>query len=401
MRMRLLVLLSCAATALGTGLVTLPTAHAATQPPGAPTSGNDFLKCTTPEQRYCVVSAKRNGAEVADYESPVGGTYKAWIRFLDDYTGVGFGVDKYSNPSTSDTELGNNTDTYQLRVNTGTVQPREMDGTFRDATFLIGRYPSGDWNFTITFRPSSRHTWSGLCDFGTCGDDSTQATEDRVGWASGMVGDLSGLPLSEAINRTGSIRATSAQYENTMYDPDTDSIVVDLSNPHRTGTGTVITDGTYEAFLPNAYMINDMSIPDPSTVTLASFVITKPTGSSATFSLKHETRGIRITITGISYSSPRFRLRTKPTVPGRPRAVVATKVSTHKAKVRFAKPLANGGRRIDVYQARCHRSGGSWHYAKRSISPIYVGNLPRGAVYCQVRAHNVKGYGNWSAADRT
>lgn len=403
MRTRLLALVAAVAALLGTALAVVPNAGAAPQPPGAPVSGNDFLKCTTPEQRYCVVSAKINNVEITGYDTPGAGTFKPFAQFNDAYVDVSFGVVLYSTPSDSDTDLGTNSDLYALRVNTGAVQPREMDGAFQDATFSIGRYPSGDWNFTISFRPTSRHTWSGgVCDFRVCGDDTTQADFDRNGWAQGSVSSLTGYPDPvERFQRIGSIRATSAQYENTMYDPDTDSIIVDLSNPHRTGTGAVITNGVYEAFLPNAYLIGQMEIPNPDTVTLASFVVTKPGGSAAAFSLTRTTRGIKIKITGISYSSPRFTMKVKPTVPGKPRLYDVIKTSRSTAKSKFYAPIANGNRRIDKYQARCHAAGRAWHYKSGSKTPITVRYLPRGKVYCQVRAHNVKGWGRWSAAMRS
>lgn len=410
MRTRLLAAVAGIAALVGTALVALPTTTAeAAPPPGWPVGGNDWKKCGGSVTRYCVVSAQRNGTEVDaatyDDDAPPAGTFKPWVRGFADGDGVGFGVAKYTGGPNSVSELENNTDTYKLVVNTGTVKMLEMDGAFRDATFLIGRYASGDWNFTITFKPASRHVRmfddTFTCDLGTCGDDSTQADFDRTGWASGMVSNLSGYPPLEAVRRTGSIRATSAQYENTMYDPDTDSIIVDLSNPHRKGNGDVITDGTYEAFLPNAYMIYEMGIPDPATVTLASFAITKPGGSAATFSLIRNSRGIRITISGISYSSPRFKLRTKPTAPGKPRLYDVVKTSRTKAKATFSAPVANGNARIDKYQARCHKLGKAWRYKTGTRSPLTVSRLPKGKVYCQVRAHNAKGWGTFSPAVRS
>lgn len=405
MRTRLLAALAATAALLGTALVALPTAHAA-PPPGWPTGFNDWKKCNgSTVTKYCVVSAQRNGVEIPaatyDDSAPPAGTYKPKVIGFGEGDGMSFSVDLYTGGPNSISELGNNTDLYKLVVNTGAVQMREMDGAFRDATFLIGRYASGDWNYTITFRPTSRHTNDSItCDFGVCGDDSTEATFDRTGWASGMVSNLSGYPAREAIYRTGSIRATSAQYENTMYDPDTDSIIVDLSNPHRDGNGDVITNGTYEAFLPNAYMIYEMGIPDPSTVTLASFAITKPGGSAATFSLTRNTRGIRIVISNISYSAPRFKLRAKPTVPGKPRLFDVVKLNRTQAKAKFYAPIANGNARIDKYQARCHAPGKAWKYKSGVRSPLTVSSLTRGHVYCQVRAHNYKGWGKFSAAVR-
>ena len=43
----------------------------------------------------------------------------------------------------------------------------------------------------------------------------------------------------------------------------------------------------------------------------------------------------------------------------------------------------------------------AWRAAKGTASPITVGHLPKGKVYCQVRAHNKLGWGTWSATKHT
>jgi hypothetical protein len=416
MRTRLLVLLACLGACVGTALVALPTAHADSPPPG----DTDWSLCSGPSDDYCVWSSQRKTA-VTPYANVVPGVDITdgdvprdypWVKGV---TGEShlmvFGVwrDVFGHGGTLDNDV-DPAYTYRLVVRTGTFFPREMTGIMRNADYVITRSPTGGWQFTVTFQPTAVHhagIGPGECSvYGPCVSDSTNATWDVPGFASGAIEDLavSGLDASEISQRTGMFRTTSAQDEDVVYDPDTNALVVRLANPHRTASGTLVTDGTYDAFIPNRFLIGTMNVPDPSMLT--GFTVTKSVGGTTTPASAAFTflpgRGVLIRISGISFSKPTYRLVPRATPPGRPRAVVATKIAPHKAKVRFAKPLLNGGRAIGYYQARCRKAtGGIWHYDRRSVSPVYVDSLRIGRQVCQVRAHNVKGFGLWSALDRT
>ena len=407
MRRRLLVVLAAVAACLGTALVAVPSAQAVTPPP----ADQDWAPCTGPSDDYCVESATANGVDTFPGVDTTDGTVTReypWVKFATPHV-VDYGVwkDVSGDGGTLDNVVSPGV-TYRLVVRTGSFYPREMTGIVSNADYAISKSVTGGWRFTLQFQPTAvHHSDPGTCSVdGGCVSDTTKATFDVSGFASGGIEDHvgSGLSASEIAQRTGMFQVTNAQDEYLFYNIDLGVLEVRLANPHLTSapTDTPVTDGVYEAFIPNAFLTGTIGVPDPSV--LPGFTVTKTIGTTTTAasaSMTHVSGGIRIQIAGISFSRPIYRLKPRPTPPGRPRSVRATKPSTHKARVSFAKPLLNGGRRIDWYQARCHRLGGTWHYARRSASPIYVGSLPKGRVWCQVRAHNAKGYGKWSALDRT
>ncbi len=392
MRRRLLALL--AAVALGTtGLLVAP-AHAVSPPP----PGDDWSPCGGATTVYCVVSRTRNGVAVTDTD-----TYYPYAHTLDNHT-IGFGV-WHNTGSTLDGEVLPG-DTYKLVVNTGAILPREVDANAQDVTFSRGGSP-GSYTVTLIFRPTPvHHVGYGVdtrtCTIGACGDETWRASLDYDGFVTGYVTDLatSGLDATEISQRTGMISAYNAQDANVFYDPDTNSLVVQLANPHLTGTGAVAT-GSYETFLPTAFLEGTMNVPDAGTLTAGTVTVVRSAGgsvSSAPFTLAHVPGGVRIAITGITYSSPTYTIHPGPS---KPRHVHARKVSAHKARVKFRKPAKALGHKINRYQARCHRAGKAWHKSKGTASPLYVGHLPRHKVYCQVRAHNKLGWGAWSATVHT
>lgn len=405
MRIRLIAVLSGLLLAASA----LPATAAKTAPTPRPGIDEDWPMCGSPSQIYCLTLKKRNGADVPDLPSP-GSNYQPYIDFIGKGT-IRYGVDYYADPSggSSTTEVDPD-DVYRIIARTGPIHPRELDGTIRDVDFSIGSNATG-WTFDLTFKPTPIH-WVGYggdtrtCQvYGGCGGDKWRASLNRDGFVTGYVTDLSeaGIDRDEISWRTGMVRAYNAQDEDAFYDPDTNALEVRLANPHLTGSGALST-GSYEAFLPNAYLVNFMNIPDPSSLTGGSMIVTREEGTEVTrvpITLEHYPRGIKVTIAHVTYSKPTYRIKARPKPPGKPRHVIAKKVKPHKARVQFRKPLANGGRAIDRYQARCHRKNKPWHSARGKHTPIYVPKLPKGKVWCQVRAHNAKGFGKWSAADRT
>jgi hypothetical protein len=306
--------------------------------------------------------------------------------------------------------LGLFVDVGVLDVHTGTVNPREVYGRIKDVTFNTYGSAATGYEFTLTFKPTPVH-WVGYppetdtrtCSvYGGCGDSTWHASLNYPGFVTGYVTDLEGSGLSSAEIgwRTGMVRAYNAQDENTYYDPDTDSLVIKLANPHLTDTDAVAT-GSYQMYFPNAYLINVMGVPDPSSLTGGSFVVTRSAFDSSgpvPFTVTHTAGGVGVTIDGITYSRPTYKIKPKPTVPGKPRLTSVLKVAGPGAKVYFKAPLANGGRTIDLYRVACRKTGGSWHFKSGTRSAITVTSLPYGTVRCQVRAHNSIGWGPYSAA---
>lgn len=408
MRTRLLALVSTAVLCLGAALVAVPTAQAATRPP----PDQDWLPCAGPSDDYCVESATANGVPTFPGVDTTDGAVVRdypWVKFVDAHLVI-FGV--WRDQDGTGGTLGNSVDptvTYELIVRAGTFLPREMRGIFRNADYSIGTSITGGYQFTLRMQPTAVHHHGigpgGCSVYGSCVSDSTPASWDVPGFATGDIQDLSGSGLSarEISQRTGMFRVTNAQDEDVVYDPDTDALVVRLANPHLTGAGTQVTDGTYTAFLPNAFLVGTVNVPDPAALTPYSFVVTKSYGAGSArvpISLTHEPGGVRIQIDPISFSKPTYRLIPKPKPPGKPRLTGVYK-KPGSATSYFKAPLADGGRAIDAYQARCHRAGQAWKYKIAKRSPITVTSMPPGTVYCQVRAHNAAGWGPFGKAGRS
>ncbi|MBO9522048.1 MAG: fibronectin type III domain-containing protein [Nocardioidaceae bacterium] len=416
MRTRLLVLLASVGVCVGTALVGVPFAQA------APDAGPAFTYQVLPmcsddaDGKECVVSATRDGAAMTAGVYPsTPGTHEwfyvdnGWRNGMFAFNLNAATVPAGPGPVTQSRSVDRDA-TWVITVNTGSYVPREVNSRTRNTGFVRGGNATTGYWFQISFNPVpiAWHWADGPtpCNMTACGDDSVPAefvSDADKGFADGYVTDLGDSPSPRYVGaRTGFVMASNAQYQGEPeYDATTNSLVISMANPHLRAPGVQAT-GFFEAFLPNSYLLNQLGVPYPSTLTGGSIVVQRlGTTTTTPFTLTHTSTGIWVRVAGIGFSRPRYRLTTKPSAPGMPRAVVARKITAHSARVRFVRPIANGGRRIDLYQARCHRVGKAWHYARRTVSPITVTRLPRGRVLCQVRAHNAKGYGRWSALDRS
>jgi hypothetical protein len=407
MRRRLLAVVSGFAICLGTALVAVPAAQAFTY--------QVLDMCADdPDGQVCVVSASRNGVPITANDPPTTpGTTAEWF-YVDN--GWRDGVFSFNlNTKTVGATPGTDVDsksvdasaTWVITVNTGARYPRELNSKTRNTVFTRGGNPTTGYWFSIRFNPVPV-AWryfdpSFTCDATSCGNDSTVA--DFVsgigkGFSDGFVSDLADSPSPGYVSaRSGFVLASNAQYQaEPYYDSGTNSIVVQMANPHLRAPGSAAT-GFFEAFLPYAYLRTQLGVPDPDTLTGGTFTVWRDGASaSVPFTLTRTATGIWIRVAGIGFSRPAFRLHPGPS---KPRKVHASKISAHKARVRFKKPANSLGFKVNRYQARCHKAGKAWHSAKTKASPITVGHLPKGKVFCQVRAHNKLGWGVWSAVKRT
>lgn len=415
MRRRLLVLLTAVVTCLGTALVSVPLTRADAAAGGASVYPYKVYEMCEDDAdgRLCVESAFRNGVPVTSNYPDTPGTHE-WF-YVDNsyrYGNFGFNLNSITIPESGDPVASKDVDldaTWEITVDTGPFVPREFNGKARDVVFTKGGSESTGYWFKLSFKPVPI-AWrffddSFTCDMTSCGDNST--TSDFVsgpgkGFADGYVTDLGNSELSTryVYARTGFYLASNAQYQGEpYYDPVTNSIIVEMANPHLRAEGEPAT-GFFEAFLPNSYLINQLRVPYPTLLKTGSFVITKKVGtttSTATYSATAVPGGVKIVINTVTFSRPRYRITPKPKPPGMPRLTGVTKL-TGAARSAFHPPLADGGMKVDLYQARCHKAGGEWKYRTGTKSPITVTSLPSGTVYCQVRAHNVIGWGLWGKA---
>jgi len=394
MRTRILAVIAAAFALSGTTLAIVPATSQAVDPPM-------WGLCGPSTETNCIEEAKANGVDTAPAQL---GTVRdfPWVKQFDANL-IDFGV-WHDLGNGSSTNVVDPTIEYRLVVRTGTFNPRELHAIARDGSYSVSRSVATGYKFTVTFKPTPTHRTDAIsCTYdGGCGGSTTAATEDLTGFATGDVQTLnpavSGLSAAEAAQRTGMATFTNAQDSYVFYNNDFDLLEVRLANAHLEADGiTLVTDGSYDAFLPDAFLIGTMNVPDPDALTKYSFTVTR-TSSGATsiapMSVVHETGGVRIKLRNIAFSRPTYKIKPKPTVPGKPRITSVLKISGPGAKVYFKSPLANGGRSVDRYSTRCRKySTSAWHSAAGSRSPLTVTSLPYGKVYCQVRAHNSIGWG--------
>lgn len=357
--------------------------------------------------KYCIVSVTKDGVAVppVDY-----GTLGAHDHPFVDLIGAGdvrFGADVIAvtdsgSNETGDTDPGH---AWVFVVNTGSIDPNEMYGNVRDTDLSFGGDATSGHTFTLSFKPSPI-AWDllGSCSYdGGCGDDTTMADTVYDGFVTGYVTDdaSSGLSAAEIADRHGLVASYNAQDAYTYYDVDTNTLEVRMANPHLKSPGVPAT-GYYDTVLPHAYLMDQLGVTDPGSLSGGSLTVVRAgTSTSVPFTVTHESGGVRIHISGITFSRPRYKIHPKPTAPGRPRWGAVKRTTAHEVKVTFRAPRADGGPLLDDYGVRCRHGSGAWHTAVRAHSPVYVGGLPRGGISCQVRAHNRIGWGRWSTTRHT
>jgi hypothetical protein len=357
--------------------------------------------------QYCIISITKNGVPVppVDYGTP--GVYDNPYVDLIGPGDVRFGLTQ-TTVSAVDPPVDSGSvapgDTYVYRINAGSIDPVEMYGTVRDTDMSFGGNATTGHTITLTFKPAPV-AWMfepggpAICSYdGGCGGETWVADYHYDGFVTGYVTDdaTSGLGASEIADRLGYIQSYNAQDAYPFYDIDTNTLEIRMANAHFK-TPSEVAVGFYDTFLPNAYLVNDLSVPDPASLSATSLSVVRAGSTDpVTYTLTHEPGGIRIHISGITFSRARYKIHPKPTAPGVPRWGSVHRLSHHAVRVAFRRPLANGGKPITSYDARCRRGTGAWHAASGASSPLVVRNVPRRPVTCQVRAVNRIGHGRWS-----
>jgi hypothetical protein len=399
-------------------LVGISQAGSASPAPPSPSSRTFAYKvfemCSTPGQQECVVSATRNGVPVTtDYPSTPG-THE-WFYVDNGWRDgiTGFNLNTITVPESGAPTASYEVDptaTWVLAVNTGPRRPRELNARVRNIDYTVGGNATSGFWYRLRFQPAAvAWRWADGtygCDMTACGDSTTVAEFVSEGWANGYTTDLAdlagtGLPRGYVADRTGYVMSSNAQYqEEPEFDPALNALFVDLANPHLKAPGTPAT-GFFETFIPNNFLRGQMGVPYPGALTGGMFTVHRLGATTSTpFTLTHEPDGIWIRVHDIGFSRPTYRLKARPTAPGRPRWGSVLRPTATKVKLRFARPLADGGPNITAYQGRCRRGTAPWKYAKAASSPIYIARLTRRTVDCQVRAQNRIGWGRWSAIKR-
>lgn len=382
-----------------------------------PDLGMGWPMCSDPadtDDQYCIVEVTRDGVDMplaagttdGDYEVPV-------VRF------VGPGAGAVGNDVVIDIEhwlrqgspmppdLGDISPTAEwvFELNTGQAHLTELTGTMRGVTQTTAGSDANGWTTRVTLHPvpvAWLSDWEACTFENGCGDDSTVADLVRDGFVTARLSDgtTEGRPAWAVKARAGLVEVGNAHGTSTEYDVATNTLVVRLVNPHlRSSSPDVVAHGWFETFLPDAWLIANYQVPDPTTLVQASFSVRRE-GSTApvSYTVTRASDGVWIQISDFGFSAPVFQVKPKPSVPGVPRWGSVTRVGAHAVTVRFRAPVADGGADITKYTARCRRGDLPWHRASAPASPVTVRDLPRKPVTCQVRAVNRIGAGLWSAA---
>jgi hypothetical protein len=371
-----------------------------------PAKGHAWPRCgraPDTDGKYCIVSVTKDGVAVPPVDFGTPGTYDNPFVHLVEAGTVGFGLKLTTvtgSGSTSDVEVPPN-HTWVFTVNVGDIRPVELFGNVRNAGFTIGGNRTKGHTLTVTFKPTPV-AWllSGSCSvFGGCGDKTTVADTVRTGFASGFVSDesTSGLTPAQIAVERGYVNVFNAEDAYWFYDGAANSLIMRMANAHLKSPG-VTAKGSFQTRIPNAMLIDQLDVPDPGALTGKSFRVVRTGVGAVPFTFTHYHGGIDIRIKGFTFSTPEYSIHPKPTAPGTPRWGSLKRVTQHHVKVTFRRPRADGGRPVNKYTARCRQGSHPWHHATGPTSPLIVGSPPKGSTTCQVRAHNVIGWGAWNKA---
>lgn len=394
-----------AAVSLAMSVVATPQVALADPVPGV---NVPFPRCgAAPDDdgRYCVVSVTRNGIVVVP---PAPGTPYSDVeaRLLGPGSILVEAVEFLGPLGNRDTTSLTTADVWEVTLNSGDTLIRAADAVARDVAFTRGGSAASGYTQTLRFRTTPVAWASGSCapPPGAC-PDAIVATERYPGWGAVSLSDMrgwntvSGQPLDDW---AGWSHASNAQVRDLPQrrDDGTNTIVLGTTNPHFAAPGVVAT-GFIETVLPYRMLTNVLAHPSPRTIVGGSLVVTRSdTGGvrPATFAVTHLADAIRIVVDPLTYSSPTISIRIKPTRPGAPRLTRVRRAAATRAIVTFRRPLANGGRTITGYVARCTSPGRPTRLA-RGVSPLVVSGLRAGATYrCSARAVNALGAGPFSKA---
>jgi hypothetical protein len=404
-RARALVV-ALAASTLALPLLLITASPAAADP--KPGLGQEWPMCgegSDTDGFYCVESVTRDGLPVVDPDLSVDGSYEDPYIDLIGPGDIRYGINHWVVSGGVPDVIGTLEPgvTWEWTVNVGPLEPVELFGHVRNPRLSFGGNPTDGNTFTLSVEPAPiAWEWGVLpdgCSYdGGCGDDTTVAGLVYDGFITGYVTDdaTSGLSAAEIAHRHGYVYSSNAEDAYTLYDPDTNTMVVRLANVHLSAPGVPAT-GYFDTFIPDSMLIHEYGVPDPASLTAASFTVRR-TGTDAPvpFTLTRELGGVRLKIDDITFSTPRFTIRPKASVPGAPRWGSVTRPQKRTVKVTFRRPVADGGHAIKAYKVQCARGVNAWTVRLTSVKPALFPHMTAKPMTCRVRAINSEGPGPWS-----
>ena len=263
----------------------------------------------------------------------------------------------------------NNSDSFEVSLNTGTTSPTDffITGTMTDEAIT-----SSGGNYTLDFTASpGRSSWStSSCTLTSC---PNQANKDYSDFLIGFVASMSppsGLSLTSsqqtsfnnfAIAAKGTWLATNAQaFSLPTYDPLTNALEFQVAAPHLMSSGSV-NEGQFTAYLPTSLL-------SFWNVTASQLVVSEQEGtliSGVTPTISSVSGGVKISLSSFHYSDPTFLVQPSTsgttTVPGSPTHLAATS-NNGELSLSWTPPTTDGGSAItgyDIYEGTSSRGESS------------------------------------------
>jgi hypothetical protein len=341
----------------------------------------------------CVVSVKKNGAAIP-YNAAPGGSNDLVVATHYHVPGdpairFNFSISAPDGSFTLD-----RTKRYQVVLNLGAVYPGETFARGHDVR--VDRTVAGGHNIVTFIQNPVRMADDSCTGAGVC---SMTAIRTSTGYLDGWIDNLT--YISDAGDRAamrGFDLASNADWVSSPLELDdsTDSIFLRVANSHFEHDGTTPFIGSAEFKLPFPMLRRLYEVDDPASLTPAAFSVTGA-GSAATTDVDVDATGhtVHVQLEGLTFSRRRLRI-IGDTRPGRPRDVVARRLTSTRGRISFS-PATPRGSLIRGYKATCRYSSPTLRHHSFVIgpgSPLIVRNLRPGLRYaCTVRATSRAGLG--------
>lgn len=303
--------------------------------------------------------------------------------------GTGFAVTKAGKPDLGLAEL---THTFTVTVDTGALKPRIVSGSGINGRAVRIYDGDGTWHVRVTLEPADMLA---ACDAGptncpSAAPLSTWVQRARVriddgSWYSEGGGNpeaLTGLDLFSNID--------SVKYPPTISTGRAQSRSLDLvlQNSHFYPDGTTVFYGRANLRLPTNVLRDLFGIPDPRSMTSASFVASTTSGTVSAGPIPGGDAW-DVELDAMTFSKQRLRLQRGLITPTKPTGVRAVRVSGRKGLI-FGSSSPRGAL-VTGYVVRCV-SGGYVASGSSATSPVPVTRLRANRAYrCQLTARSAAG----------
>lgn len=366
--------------------------------------------------RYCIVSLTRDGVAQPQHPGRLTGNVPPRIDGQRYSIGVDAGVqpqlggaylsirrydwERLNEAGAPALELAAAPGTYRIEINTGDLELTGLYGRMAGYTVTRSTTGTGDHVIVVEGSPVDVATHS-ACTSAACADDlvAEQVLPSFNAYLTDWTGQFPpanwGSLASVMVEAWRGFEVTSNVLNAPVpqYDRRANAIVLAMSAPHFASAG-VRNLGEVDMFLPYEMLRRSLDVPNPRSLGSGAFVIRRD-GSSAAVpaTVTHSSSGLRLRVSGITFSAPTYRIRVKPTRPGAPTIVRARRLGPTAASIAVA-PTTAGGRPIVGYVVTCSAPARMARVARSARRTLVVRGLAPGVAYtCRAAARNSIGVG--------